>query len=131
MNEHGPSQGFLDVASPRHQHVVGSFAAVMTAGMYFDVGGIASQGTEAISQMNPIIYAIIWALAIYHGVSVFRLARCVKPDTYGLAILGLMSPMFFFLPSVITIISANKLFRQYGWKVHFYGGASPPYPSRN
>ncbi len=105
----------LESASAQHRNVVISFAILLCFAMATGIGS----GNEP----GLLVVAVAWGLFIYHGVSVFLLSKCLDKNKFAWVVAAIITPMLFFIPSAVLIVSSNKIFKANGWKVRFYGGA--------
>ncbi len=111
----------LEAVSNQHRNVVLSAGALLGFAIIMGIGSKEVQ--------PPIVVAVVWVLSIFHGISVFRLVKCMEPNRIAWALFASLSVAFFFIPTCAVILSANKIFKQHGWIVKFYGGAQSPYNS--
>ena len=107
----------LEKASKNHLAIVSSFACLL---VFAKLAGIAPN-----KENSAIVTIVAFAFFIWHGISIFFLAKNLDKNKFFWAALAIFSPTLLFIPSVVAIVSANKIFKKNGWKVKFYGGATP------
>ncbi|MDD3603646.1 MAG: hypothetical protein PHD86_00470 [Kiritimatiellae bacterium] len=105
----------LKNASTHHRNIVMSFAALF-AFAYF-------AGIRAGKEYNPAVIAVVFSFFLFQIVSFCLLARELDKNRILWTIAAILSPYLLFIPFLVLIISANKVFKANGWKVKYYGGA--------
>ncbi len=111
----------LAEASKYHQNMVTSFASIFAILNVF--GGLSDETQKSV--IGWLFFVVLCILCVWHGVSIFKLGKSLGKNKVIWVVTSFVTPFFFFIPSALLMISANKTFKANGWKVRFYGGAVP------
>lgn len=84
--------------------------------VYYLAFFLLSQSPDA----RAVIALVAWVANIVLG---YNLASALDKDKFLWLALGIFGPLLLWIPHLLLINSANKLFKSNGMKIGFFGGA--------
>jgi hypothetical protein len=103
----------IEAASSYHQYMVGTVLACF----------VSAYALSNFPVERSLILLLLWAFNVY---CCYRLATAIDKSGMFWGFLGVIGFFCIFVPQLLLLNTANKIFRSAGMKIGFLGGASKP-----